>query len=118
MALTLSLLGGLEVTRAGRPVTTFRREKVRALLVYLAVEAGRPHLRTSLAGLLWPDQRDPAARRNLSQTLVRLRQALAGEAGAHPAALWRRAGRAERPPTSTSPARRCSGSRTPAPTWT
>src|SRR5262245_32573112 len=79
MALTLSLLGGFDVARDGRLVTHFRSEKVRALLAFLAVEAGRPHPRTSLAGLLWPDQPDAAARRNLSQTLVRLRQALAGD---------------------------------------
>src|SRR5262245_38803384 len=79
MGLTVSLLGGFDVARDGRSVTRFRSAKVRALLAYLAVEADRPQPRTSLAGLLWPDQPDAAARRNLSQTLVRLRRAVAGD---------------------------------------
>jgi DNA-binding SARP family transcriptional activator len=40
------------------------------------VEAERPHSRASLCGLLWPEQGDDAALHNLSQTLLRLREAL------------------------------------------
>jgi DNA-binding SARP family transcriptional activator len=40
------------------------------------VEAERPHRREALAGLLWPDQPERLARRNLSQALVRLRRAI------------------------------------------
>src|SRR5690606_6701493 len=54
--------------------------KVRALLAYLAVEAGRPHRRAHLCDLLWPDLPERSARRNLTQALTVLRRAL-GEAG-------------------------------------
>jgi len=74
--LHLSFLGGFQVARAGLPVTRFGGEKVRALLAYLAVESDRPHARTTLAALLWPDLPDELALRNLSQSLVRLREAL------------------------------------------
>jgi DNA-binding SARP family transcriptional activator/predicted ATPase len=73
---TLNFLGSFQVTRDGAQITKFRSDKVRALLVYLAVEADRPHSRASLCGLFWPNQSDQAALQNLSQTLVRLREAL------------------------------------------
>ena len=40
--LILSLLGPLEFTLGGAPMA-LRYHKLRALLAYLAVEAGRPH---------------------------------------------------------------------------
>ena len=46
--LTLSTLGPLQVTLDGKPVTGFESNKVRALLAYLVVEAGRPHSRDAL----------------------------------------------------------------------
>lgn len=74
--LSICTLGSLDVTLDGEPVTGFESNKVRALLVYLAVEASRLHSRDTLAGLLWPDQPDRAARRNLSQALFNLRQVI------------------------------------------
>lgn len=79
--ITLTFLGTWRVAREGMPVTRFRGDKVRALLAYLATEADRPHARTSLAGLLWPERSDDVALRNLSQTLVRLREALDDDDG-------------------------------------
>lgn len=73
--LDLQLLGPPEITLGGTPVS-FRYDKMRALLIYLAVEARRPHPREVLAGLLWPDTPDRDARRNLNQALFNLRQAL------------------------------------------
>jgi DNA-binding SARP family transcriptional activator len=67
--LVVRLLGGYRVELDGEPVTNFRSDKVRALLVYLAVEADRPHRRETLAGLLWPDQPDTDANSNFRQTL-------------------------------------------------
>jgi DNA-binding SARP family transcriptional activator len=75
MHLHLSLLGPFDVTLEGRPAF-FATDRARALLAYLAVETGRPHRREALAGLLWPDRPEQAARRNLSQSLVRLRRAI------------------------------------------
>jgi len=81
--LSLSLLGPLQVTLTGEPVTSFESDKVRALLAYLAVEADRPHRRESLAGLLWPDWPDRAARTNLRNALANLRKAI-GDRQARP----------------------------------
>src|SRR3712207_2234600 len=96
-ALALRFLGAFQVIHDGVPITRFRGDKVRALLAYLATEEGRPHSRAALASLLWPDQGDEAALRNLSQTLLRLRAALGDTALESPllhitraAIQWRR----------------------------
>jgi DNA-binding SARP family transcriptional activator len=75
MELCLSLLGPFQTLLDGRPAT-FATDHARALLAYLSAEAGRAHRRDVLAGLLWPDSPESLARRNLSQTLVRLRRAI------------------------------------------
>jgi len=74
--LTLSTLGPLQVTLDGKPVTGFESNKVRALLAYLVVEAGRPHSRDALCELLWPDQPGQTAHNNLRQALANLRRTL------------------------------------------
>ena len=74
--LALYVLGPFHLTRQGMPITAFRSDKVRALLVYLVLEHDRPHRRDELAGLLWPEMSDEAARRNLRLSLHRLRQTL------------------------------------------
>src|SRR5918997_3969703 len=76
----LRLFGAMQLVLDGTPVVRFQSDKVRALLGYLAAESDRPHTRATLAALLWPEQGDAAARRNLSQTLVRLRAVL-GDTG-------------------------------------
>jgi DNA-binding SARP family transcriptional activator/predicted ATPase len=81
--LALALLGPVAVTLDREPVTGFESDKVRALLAYLAVKADRPHRREVLAGLLWPEWPDQAARANLRNTLANLRQAI-GDGHAHP----------------------------------
>jgi predicted ATPase/DNA-binding SARP family transcriptional activator len=81
--LTLGVLGALQVTLADVEKAEFRSDRTRALLVYLAVEADRPHRREALAGLLWPDYPEETARHNLRQALLNLRQAI-GDAVAHP----------------------------------
>jgi DNA-binding SARP family transcriptional activator/tetratricopeptide (TPR) repeat protein len=74
--LSLSLLGGFEVTLDGEPITAFGSDKARALLAFLAVESARPHRRAELASLFWPELAEKKAAHNLSQTLLRLRHAL------------------------------------------
>src|ERR687888_605944 len=74
--LALSFLGPLQITLAGESVTAFRSDKERALLVFLALEADRPHRREALIGLLWPEQPESLALNNLRKSLHRLRQAL------------------------------------------
>ena len=79
--LTLYLLGSLELELDGRPVTRSAKGKARALLAYLALEAGRAQSRAPLAALLWPDWPERSARANLRNTLSNLRKAL-GDANA------------------------------------
>lgn len=74
--LSLGVLGSPQVLIDDTPVTLFESDKVRALLVYLAVEADRPHRRESLVGLLWPDCPEQVARHNLRQALLNLRLAI------------------------------------------
>ncbi|MFN2217102.1 MAG: regulator, partial [Anaerolineae bacterium] len=74
--LSIRLLGPLQVTLDGEPVTGFESDKVRALLAYLAVEQGAPQRREKLAGMLWPDWPERSARTNLRRALANLRKAL------------------------------------------
>lgn len=58
-------------------MSRFRSNKVRALLVYLALSRGQPVLRTTVSALLWPNYEEEAARVNLRQTVAALRSNLA-----------------------------------------
>ena len=82
--LSLGVLGSLQVSIDDTPVTTFESDKVCALLVYLAVEADRPHRRESLVGLLWPDCPEQIARHNLRQALFNLRLAIGDHTASPP----------------------------------
>lgn len=82
--LSIHTFGSFYVTMDGEPVTAFESNKVRALLVYLAAGATHPHSRDSLIGFLWPDQPERAARRNLSQALFNLRQAIGDDEASVP----------------------------------
>ncbi len=75
-ALSVSLLGTIQVLHGQQPVPRHAYVKVFALLAYLAVESDRPHARSSLATLLWPDQPDERARHSLRQALSTLRRLL------------------------------------------
>jgi DNA-binding SARP family transcriptional activator len=72
--LELALLGGFHAALDGAPLGGFDADKTRALLAYLAVERAYPQRREALAGLLWPEFSDDAARRNLRYALFKLRQ--------------------------------------------
>jgi predicted ATPase/DNA-binding SARP family transcriptional activator len=88
--LVVCLFGPFGVTLDEKPVTTFESDKVRALLAYLAVEAGVPHRREKLAGLLWPDWPERAAHANLSRALTNLRQCIGDREVASPVLLTSR----------------------------
>ncbi len=81
---SIALLGPWDVRLDGAPITTFEYAKVRALLAYLVVEAGRPASRDQICALLWPNSPERAARRNLSQALAQLRRALRDSPTVHP----------------------------------
>ena len=74
--LDISLLGPFDVRLDGQPVTNFASDKMRALLAYLAARPDRPHRREALAGLLWPESPERAARASLRNILPRLRRLL------------------------------------------
>ncbi len=74
--LTVSLFGPLRITGPDGPLTAPLWIKTQALLAYLAVEAGLPHRREMLAGLLWPECSEEAARASLRQALHQLKSAL------------------------------------------
>ena len=74
--LSLAFLGQFRVTLADQPVIAFASDKARALLAYLAMERARPHSRSALAALLWPEYSEESARTNLRQALHQLRDAI------------------------------------------
>jgi adenylate cyclase len=81
--LAIRLLGPFEVTLDGESITRFETQKTRALLAFLAAEAGNFHSREALAEMLWPDRPEGAARANLRHTLRSLRLAI-GDYGTEP----------------------------------
>ena len=81
--LAAHLLGSFQVTLDGQPIGGFESDKARALLAYLVVENDRPHRREKLAGLLWPELPERAARANLRRVLANLRQ-ITGDHEARP----------------------------------
>ncbi len=74
--LEINTLGAFQARLDGQSLAAFRSDKVRALLVFLAVEAHRPHRREALAGMFWGERPDSASRNNLRQALYCLRETL------------------------------------------
>jgi predicted ATPase/DNA-binding SARP family transcriptional activator len=88
--LMISLMGAFQVMLHGRPAHPFDSAKVRSLLAYLVVEAGRPHARETLAATFWPEQDDRAGRHSLSQALSNLRRVIGDQAAVPPFLLINR----------------------------
>jgi predicted ATPase/DNA-binding SARP family transcriptional activator len=84
--LSVCLFKTISVSLNGEPLNSFRYDKVRGLLAYLAVESNQPHRRASLVGILWPDLPESAALTNLRQALANLRVVL-NDHGAVPPTL-------------------------------
>ncbi|MFO7680969.1 MAG: AAA family ATPase, partial [Chloroflexota bacterium] len=82
--LSLWLLGPFQAELDSEPLRGFRSDKIRALLVYLAVESQRPWTRTTLADLLWPDFPEKTAQSNLRNALSNLRHVLADQLADQP----------------------------------
>ena len=74
--LDLSFFNRFQVTLDDQPVVNFRSAKIQGLLIFLALTAKQAHARDSLAALFWPDEVDGVAKKNLRQSLYRLRQLL------------------------------------------
>jgi DNA-binding SARP family transcriptional activator len=78
--LSIRVLGPLQVSLDGEPLSGFNSDKVRALLAYLASSPDHPHRREVLAGLLWPEFPERSARTNLRNALANLRHVLGEQA--------------------------------------
>jgi DNA-binding SARP family transcriptional activator/predicted ATPase len=74
--LSINVLGPLQVIIDGEPVYGFASDKVRALLVYLVLSPDQPYRREVLAGLLWPEFPEQAARNSLRNALANLRSVI------------------------------------------
>lgn len=74
--LSLALLGSPQITLAGDSLLSRLTVKAQALLIYIAIESATSHRRDHLAGLLWPEHEQVAARNSLRQALHQLRRAL------------------------------------------
>ncbi len=81
------LLGSFQIRYNGQVITSFKYDKVRALLAYLAVEREYAHRRDELIGLFWPDSAEENARNSLRQALAQLRMALGDSQESQPAIL-------------------------------
>ncbi|MFQ5400195.1 MAG: BTAD domain-containing putative transcriptional regulator [Anaerolineae bacterium] len=85
-SLSLALLGSFQATLDQTPISKFKSAKVRALLVYLLMEADRSHRREALAGMLWPSRSTSDALASLRFALSNLRSAI-GDRQADPSFL-------------------------------
>ncbi len=77
--LNLRVLGIFQATLDGAHLV-FESNKVRALLIYLMMEPGRPHSREVLADLLWPERPQRSAMSNLRYALADLRGSIGNTA--------------------------------------
>jgi len=77
-SLQLTLLGGFEARLTSGADLDTPSKKTRALLVYLALPAGRAHARNQLTCLLWSDRGHKQAHDSLRQTLSKLDRAISG----------------------------------------
>ncbi len=79
-ALSIRLLGGIELSMGDRILPVPTASKVRSLLAYLILHPNRALPRDRLVGLFWGDRSDLAGRRALSHALWKVRRNL-GPAG-------------------------------------
>lgn len=89
--LAIYLLGDVQFHLNDGPPLPLEAGKASALLAYLAVEAARPHLRQTLAELLWPERTDAEALSALRFALSNLRTMLGDRQATTPFLLVDRA---------------------------
>jgi DNA-binding SARP family transcriptional activator len=75
-ALTVRLLGELDLRLGDIPLPPLESARAESLLAYLLIHRGAPQPRQRLAFLLWPDSTEAQARTNLRHVLHKLRRAL------------------------------------------
>ena len=74
--LLVQLLGGLRLTYNSAPLTTFKTQRLQALLAYLILKPSISLFRYQIAYTFWPDSSEDQARTNLRNLLHLLRKAL------------------------------------------
>src|SRR5256885_16765039 len=74
--LRIQAFGGLHLFAGAERPLLLPAKKAQALLAYLTLHPGRPHLRGKLAAMLWSDSNEAQARASLRQALLVLRKAL------------------------------------------
>ena len=79
MSVSLRVFGKFSLCRDDREIAVAGL-KTRALLAYLACQAGKPQSRDRLIGLLWGDRFETQARQSLRHTLSELRKVLGVDA--------------------------------------
>ena len=91
--LRIQLFGGFVLEHGGRALPPIPSLAGRSLFAYLALNRDRPHGRSRLAGMFWPELAESRARRRLSHALWQIQDAL-GEFSsqsyvlASPDSLW------------------------------
>ena len=76
--LHIALLGRYDIRLNEEPIE-LKLRPVQNLLAYLLLHRDKRHRREQLAGILWPDYTEASARKNLRNTVYRLRQAIGEE---------------------------------------
>jgi len=76
--LHIALLGRYDVRLNDEPIE-LKLRPVQNLLAYLLLKRDKRHRREQLSGILWPDYTEASARKNLRNTVYRLRQAIGEE---------------------------------------
>jgi len=74
--LSLALLGAYQIIFNHEPLGGLSSDKIRGVLAYLVVGSDRPHRRSFLAEMFWPDRPSSVARGNLKQAIAILRKVL------------------------------------------
>ena len=88
-AMTVHLLGELQVVLGERPVGRWVSGRGRAVLEYLVAHRHARVRRESLMTVFWPDAAPGAARNSLNVAIHGLRRSLRAAAGDHPVVLYR-----------------------------
>lgn len=73
--LNITLFGPWQINYQDQQIT-MPTDKSRALLAYLLLTGDQPHTREGLAGLLWSEWPEEGARRNVRQTVHRIKEVL------------------------------------------
>ena len=79
----MNLLGAFSL-RAGKKSLALPSRTAQSLFAYLILNAGTAYRREKLAGQLWPDTREEAARDYLRHALWRIRKVLQTAGAARP----------------------------------